>query len=59
MRTFLRIFALVLLVVSYGTAQSTIPETPAGRILRAWLDAFNSGDRAAIEAYIKTYDPKQ
>lgn len=26
---------------------------------RAWLDAFNSGDRAAIKAYIKTYDPKQ
>jgi len=32
MRAFLRIFALVLLVVSYGTAQSTIPETQAGRI---------------------------
>jgi peptidase S41-like protein len=27
--------------------------------LRAWLDAFNSGDRAKVEAYIKTYEPEQ
>jgi retinol-binding protein 3 len=40
-------------------AQTQIPETPAGRILRAWLDAFNSGDRATLETYIKTFDPKQ
>ena len=40
-------------------AQTQIPDTPAGRILRAWLDAFNSGDRATLETYIKTFDPKQ
>lgn len=39
--------------------QTQIPQTPAGRILRAWLDAFNSGDRATLETYIKTFDPKQ
>src|SRR5688572_23955458 len=26
------------------TAAPAIPETPAGRVLRTWLDAFNSGD---------------
>ena len=36
-----------------------LPDTPAGHILRAWLDAFNIGDRAKIEAYVKTFDPKK
>src|ERR1700758_4008850 len=36
-----------------------IPETPAGKTLRNWLDAFNSGDRAKIEEYVKTVDPQQ
>jgi len=40
-------------------AQTQVPDTPAGHVLRAWLDAFNSGDRAALETYIKTFDPKQ
>jgi len=40
-------------------AQTQIPDTPAGRILHSWLDAFNSGDRATLETYIKTFDPKQ
>ena len=35
-----------------------IPDTPAGHILEAWLDAFNSGDCAKIPAYITTFDPK-
>ena len=53
------LFILVLLFAAIGYAQTTIPETPAGRILRAWLDAFNSGDRAKVEAYIKMFDPQQ
>jgi retinol-binding protein 3 len=39
--------------------QSTIPASPAGETLKAWLDAFNSGDRAQIESYCQKYDPKQ
>ena len=39
--------------------QVAIPDSPVGRTLRAWLTAFNSGDRAQLEAYCKTYDPKQ
>lgn len=34
-----------------------IPDTPAGHTLQAWLDAFNSGDRARIQAYLKRYEP--
>ena len=33
----------------------TIPDTPAGRIFAAWLSAFNSGDRAQLEAFAKSY----
>ncbi len=39
--------------------QPAIPDTPAGRTLQAWLDAFNSGDRAKIENYVKTIAPSQ
>lgn len=49
----------ILLVGLVAQAQTTIPDTPAGKVLRAWLDAFNSGDRAKMEAYIKTFDPQQ
>jgi hypothetical protein len=38
--------------------QATIPEGPAGRTLKAWLEAFNSGDQAQMEAYCHKYDPK-
>jgi hypothetical protein len=30
---------LILLFAPIGSAQTTIPDTPAGRTLRAWLDA--------------------
>lgn len=52
-------FVLALLGAACGLAQTTIPDTAAGRTLRAWLDAFNSGDRAKIETYVKTVDPSQ
>jgi len=42
-----------------AAAQTTIPDTPAGRTLKAWLAAFNSGDRALMEAYYKKYDPSK
>ena len=38
-------------------AQPTIPETPAGRTFKAWLEAFNSGDRSLLDAYLHKYDP--
>ena len=56
------LFPLILsafLGLSAASAQQVIPETAAGRTLRAWLDAFNSGDRAVEEKYLHTYDPKR
>jgi hypothetical protein len=35
----------------------SIPDTPAGRALDAWLDAFNSGDRAKFESFEKAHAP--
>lgn len=55
-----KLLALLVLSGSFGFAQQpAIPDTPAGHVLSAWLDAFNSGDRARIEAYIKKYDPSE
>jgi hypothetical protein len=54
-----RSLALLLLAVGCGWAQTMVPDTPAGHTLQAWLDAFNSGDRAKVENYIKTVDPSQ
>ena len=36
---------------------AAIPQTPAGEVLRAWLDAFNSGDSALVDAYKKRFEP--
>jgi hypothetical protein len=47
-----------LLLAACAWAQApTIPDTPAGHTLKAWLDAFNSGDRARIQAYVAKYEP--
>jgi retinol-binding protein 3 len=42
-----------------ASADVMIPDTPAGRTLSAWLDAFNSGDRTRLDAYYKKYDPEK
>jgi hypothetical protein len=49
-----------ILLVSVACAwpqAANIPETPAGHTLQAWLDAFNSGDRARIQTYLAKYEP--
>ena len=56
------ISTLALLFASLATPQPqavNIPDTPAGYTLKAWLDAFNSDDRATEEKYLKTYDPER
>lgn len=35
----------------------TVPNAPAGTIVRAWLDAFNSGDSLRLDAYYRQYEP--
>jgi hypothetical protein len=58
-KTILRIALFLLVVVGAGGAQVSVPDTPAGRTLQGWLDAFNSADRAKIETYVKTIDHSQ
>src|SRR5262250_2999881 len=49
--------ALLCLTCSLAAQTPAIPDTPAGRALQAWLDAFNSSDRGRLEAYITKYEP--
>jgi hypothetical protein len=46
-------------VVCAWTETPAIPDTPAGHTLQAWLDAFNSGDRARIQTYLAKYEPEK
>lgn len=39
-------------------AAPVIPKTPAGNVLGAWLDAFNSGDSTQMAAYLSMYQPE-
>lgn len=41
-----------------GHADAAIPDTPAGRTLQAFLEAFNSADHDQIAAYVRKYDPQ-
>ena len=55
----LRSISILLASSAYAWPQiPAIPDTPAGHTLQAWLDAFNSGDRARIQTYIAKYEPK-
>jgi len=47
---------LCLSTFSRGTpAQTEVPATPAGRVLSAWLDAFNSGSVEKVREFDQTY----
>jgi len=35
--------------------QASIPDTPAGHALGAWLDAYNSGDSERVAMFFRTY----
>ena len=54
-----RLLALACLGAGCGLAQTPVPDTPAGHTLETWLDAFNSDDRAKVEAYVKTVDKSE
>ncbi|HET9803334.1 MAG TPA: S41 family peptidase [Candidatus Acidoferrum sp.] len=58
-----RFFAMAFLILTATlarpiSAQVAIPGTPAGGTLQAWLTAFNSGDKAQMEAYTHKFDAK-
>jgi hypothetical protein len=54
-----RVCGVVLIGLSSASADVAIPDTPAGRIVSAWLEAFNSGDRTRLDDYFKKYDPEK
>ena len=47
----------ILAVSPAQSEQVTIPGTAAGRVLAAWLEAFNSGDQARFGVYQQKYEP--
>lgn len=49
---------VVLVMAACALAEVSIPDTPAGKTLKAFLDAFNSGDHDRIAAYVKECDPE-
>jgi len=54
----LRFLSILLVCAALARPQAaTIPDTPAGHTLRAWLEAFNTGDRARIQTYLSKYEP--
>jgi retinol-binding protein 3 len=58
MPTGLLLGVLLAVLPTAALADVSVPDTPPGRALAAWLYAFNSGDRAREEAFIKTYSWK-
>jgi hypothetical protein len=60
-RTFTRTalyFVILSVIPHWVSADVGAPETPAGQVLQAFLDAFNSADHDRIAAYVKEYDPQ-
>jgi hypothetical protein len=59
-RAFINLVLFVVLIAAplYARADVTIPDTPAGHTLQAFLTALNSGDHDKIAAYVKEFDPK-
>lgn len=52
------LFIVFVAVAFCAQADVSVPDTPAGHTLRAFFDAFNSGDHDRIAAYVKEYDPE-
>ncbi len=55
----MRLFFIVacLIFSGVGLAQQVAPETPATRVLSAWLAAFNSADTVQVKAFDDIYKP--
>lgn len=52
-----RVLLAFVLIYAASPATPDIPDTPAGHTFSVWLQAFNSGDRAQMDAYYRKYDP--
>lgn len=62
MRITAMLAALVLVfgaVAAQAQTPPVIPDTPAGRRLSGWLQAFDSGDREALKRFYEQYEPQR
>jgi hypothetical protein len=53
------VWGVVLIGLSVRAAEVSIPDTPAGRTMSVWLEAFNSGDRTRLEDFYQKYQPSK
>jgi D-alanyl-D-alanine carboxypeptidase len=51
--------AIVFMVGAAPPSPPVIPNTQPGRILRAWLAAFDSGDRATLKRFLQAHEPQR
>jgi hypothetical protein len=51
------IVAAVLLNASIAAESPELPSTQAGKVLRGYLEALNTGDKAKLEAFVKAHRP--
>jgi retinol-binding protein 3 len=51
------LFFIVPALTLADVSAPSIPDTPAGHALTAWLDAFNSGDRGKLESFATKHAP--
>jgi len=52
------ILALSFLFSTCAFAGSALPDTPAGTLLQAWIDAFDSGDETRIREFDEAHSPE-
>nr|AQQ75162.1 hypothetical protein [uncultured bacterium] len=55
LRAFLGVLLAALPAMAMGGV--AMPDSAAGRVFAAWLDAFNSGERARLEAFARAHAP--
>ena len=52
-----RLIAVLLAAALLCAAQTQLPDTPAAHQFSAWLEAFNTGDRAVLLEFLQKNDP--
>ena len=53
----MNLIAALVLAVATAAPAPTLPATPAGTALNAWLQAFNSGDKTAVRDFMQRWEP--
>jgi hypothetical protein len=51
------LFAVCASYTQTSSKLAALSDSPAARAFKAWLEAFNSGDRALLDAYYRKYEP--